>query len=898
MMIFKRWFKPKWQHQDPSIRMSAIASLDQADHQQKEVLHELAFNDGAEQVRRAALERLNEFSLWWQASKHESADRLKQFAEQQLVDMLLQNRVSPSLKQTFIAECNRSSILEKLALLDQDQETRYQLLRRLQRQDLFQLALQDETLTFEHRKCFVSLIDDDKVLERLSRHAIEPLKTTVLDELAHRLEQREKPEKLRKQLVLLLAKLNAVRERSDVLAAWQTWQDLLATWNDLAPEFSCLADAEEFTSKFSRIEQQTMASLWPRVEAAQQAAFAQQQAALLQQQADGFANDVAVLNTAIANDVAAGDLDIAAEHQGALERLTRNVLQANLPESLRQPLVKQLAKLQQLLDSLPQLAEQLAQMARALADLTAQPLPSVEDVESAWQGFLQWQKQWDLANKQLPIALPEHFQSGYQQLVTRWQQHCQPLLANQQKQIKLLKNKLQEFKRLHADGRYNLLFGLLKGIEQQALALPSLPAVVEKDLVQAREQVAALSDLQAYIATPRKQELITTMTELAAEPVGDVKERAQLVKQARQQWNSLGRADETLDAQLNDQFNQLCEVAFAPCRDFYAEQDAQRLQAAQRKQELIERMTACAFADAKDVEKQLQIWQKEWDAAGATERELHQTLVEKYRALVQAARTFIKQHQQHAAQRKQDIILSAQQAVASDAAAHDVGRQLKQLQQVWKATGYAGKKAEQDLWQQFRQVCDGFFAKREADKQQWQQQQVALLAQQRELLLTLSQDDVTPIAQRLNQLNQTHWQDELQAEVKTLQANWQGLLVAQRELAQREQIEQLLVLLAKPDLQAHQLPAVYRLVFATGQEQSLTRAQLTIAMELVAGVDSPTELSAERQQVQMALLSQKLNQGEELTVPALFGRWLQYGVLSAAELPLLPRIGAVLLKHS
>jgi len=164
MMIFKRWFKPKWQHQDPSIRMSAIASLDQADHQQKEVLHELAFNDGAEQVRRAALERLNEFSLWWQASKHESADRLKQFAEQQLVDMLLQNRVSPSLKQTFIAECNRSSILEKLALLDPDQETRYQLLCRLQRQDLYLAALQDESLAFERRKNFVSLIDDDKVL--------------------------------------------------------------------------------------------------------------------------------------------------------------------------------------------------------------------------------------------------------------------------------------------------------------------------------------------------------------------------------------------------------------------------------------------------------------------------------------------------------------------------------------------------------------------------------------------------------------------------------------------------------------------------------------------------------------------------------------------------------------
>lgn len=898
MMIFKRWFKPKWQHQDPSIRMSAIASLDQADHQQKEVLHELAFNDGAEQVRRAALERLNEFSLWWQASKHESADRLKQFAEQQLIDMLLENRVSPSLKHTFIAECNRSTILEKLALLDKDPDTRFQLLQRLQRQDLYMATLQDDTLAFEQRQALLAKIEDDKALERLSRHAVEPLKSALIDELALRQEQREKPEKLRKQLVLILAKLNAVRERSDVLAAWQTWQDLLRTWNELSNDFSCLSDADEFMTKFSRIEQLTMASLWPRVEAAQQAVVAQQQALMLQHHADTFASDIAALNRAIATDVAAGDLDIASEHQVALEALTRDVLQANLPESLRQPLVKQLAKLQQLLDSLPQLAEQLAQMARALADLTAQPLPSVEDVETAWQGFLQWQKQWTMAQKQLPITLPEHFQNGYQQLMQRWQQHCEPLLAGQQKQIKLLKSKLQEFKRLHEEGRYNLLFGLLKGIEQQAAALPSLPALLEKDLLLAKDHVAALTELQAYIATPRKQELIATMAELAAEPFGDVKERAHQVKQARQQWNSLGRADETIDAQLNDEFNRLCEVAFAPCRDFYAEQDAQRVQAARRKQELIERMSAYAFADAKDVEKQLQAWQNEWDAAGATERDVHLQLVEKYRAVVQAARTFIKQHHAYAAQRKRDIIQTAQQAVGSDAALSEIARQLKQLQQVWKTTGFAGKKAEHELWQQFRAVCDDFFAKRDADKQQLQHEQEALLAQQRQQLAALQQDDTASIAQQLGQLNSVEWHPDLHGEVRALQAAWQGQLVAERELAQREQIAQLLELLAKPDLQAHQLPAPYRLVFGTGQEQTLNREQLTMAMEIVAGLDSPANMSSERQQVQMALLSQKMNQGEEVTVPALFGRWLQYGVLTSDQLSLLPRVGAVLLKNA
>lgn len=75
-MIFKRFFKPKWQHPDAAVRQLAIAELNSNDQAQKSVLHELAFNDGAEAVRKAALLKLNDFSLWWQASKQDSAERL------------------------------------------------------------------------------------------------------------------------------------------------------------------------------------------------------------------------------------------------------------------------------------------------------------------------------------------------------------------------------------------------------------------------------------------------------------------------------------------------------------------------------------------------------------------------------------------------------------------------------------------------------------------------------------------------------------------------------------------------------------------------------------------------------------------------------------------------------
>ena len=144
-MIFKRWFAPKWQHKDAAVRQQAIAGLS-VDAQHKEILHELAFNDGHEAVRRAALEKLNEFSLWWQASKQDSAERLKQYAETQLVQMILDNRISVHLKRQFIEECHRSSILEKLALTEADADIRFSLIMRLKKTDLIPVSYTHLTL--------------------------------------------------------------------------------------------------------------------------------------------------------------------------------------------------------------------------------------------------------------------------------------------------------------------------------------------------------------------------------------------------------------------------------------------------------------------------------------------------------------------------------------------------------------------------------------------------------------------------------------------------------------------------------------------------------------------------------------------------------------------------------
>lgn len=903
-MIFKRWFKPKWQHENPSVRQLAIAELDHKTPEQKEILHELAFNDGTEAVRRAALERLNEFSLWWQASKHESADRLKQFAEQQLVQMLLENRVSPQLKQQFIAECHRSSVLEKLAISETDADLKLMLLQRLQRQDLYLAALSDAVLSTAQKQQLIVLISDDKALEKASRNCTAELLPMLQLELATRAEQKQKPEKVRKQLVLLLARLNAVREKSDIAQAQQQWQELLQQWQALASELDTLPveEANEGHAKYQRIVQLTDAFFAPRlaVLAAEQARQQQQahQQKLLQQ----FSQQLHVLQRDLGQLIAGGELDAASALQQPFENLLAQIRAEQLDDQLRRQLEISAAQLQQQLDQIPSLAESLAQVARLLAELSAQPLPEAASVDEAYQAFKTWQKQWLQISRKAGPLLPAQFSDSYSAIAQQWRDHCEPMLAQQQKQLRLIRSKIAEFKRLHGEGRFKVLFGLWKGMQQELADLSlALRAQIEKDIQFCADLVSELTDLQAYIATPRKQQLITELQALIADETISISARANQIKQARANWNSLGRADAELDEALNQQFNQLTEQAFAPCREFYAQQDQQRTQAALVRQQIIASLQA-AHANppqGRDLDTLLQQQQQAWQQAGAVGREQFSELQQAYKDAVAPLKLLQQQNYQQAAAAKQQLIAQAR-ALAEEGQGHQV-EQVKQLQQQWKQVGFAGSKTDQQLWSEFRSACDAFFAKRKelrnaesAQLDAWRQQISSQLAEVSAVdLATLTE---AQLRAQLQQLNQVDTADDkgLRQQQQQLKQNISEQLIALQKQSEQAQFQQLFSALAQPNVQAADLPALYRLVF-NQQQESMSRADLTLALEWASGQPSPQELLAERQRVQMQLLSDKHNSGDSISQNQLLGRWLQHGPVQEEELGLLARVQALYL---
>lgn len=916
-MIFKRFFKPKWQHNDAAIRQQAIAQLNATTPEQKSVLHELAFNDAAEAVRRSALLKLNDFSLYWQASKQDTAERLQQFAEQQLINMLLQNKVEAKLKQQFIAQCNRGTILEQLALTETDAEVKFDLLQRLNKPEFTLKALQHEVLTDAHKQKLIDQVTDEKQLEKLSRQLDGSLQHYVRQKIAVLAEQKQLPGKLRKDITLLLAKLNAARDKYSLQDLPAQLAEYQQQWQQLEPMLDCLgSEAADFRSKYQKLQQQLQDWLTPRLAelAAEQAAQARRDAMATKRR--DFVERIDVLREQLQQALVSADINAAEQLQLQLKQLANDINDSDIADS--HELIGSINKLLKQLQDLPQQAELLTKLTRLIADWAAQPVPesaqAYAQLAATWQ---QWQQDWRQISKQLSIGVPESLQQAKEALQQQWQQASNIYTAESQKIQRQCRSKLAQYRRLYQAGKYKVLFGLFKGIEAdyQQLSEPQQQQL-QKDFQFACDKMAELADWQEYIATPRKQELLAKIQQLDNQVADEhIRQRAAEIKQARAQWNTLGKADPALEQQLNTAFDEACEAAFAPCRAYFAAQDAQRAIHVSQRQEIIAELEQLRTeqikteqlsgeqgtenntekSDTKQLETKLAQLQQMWQKAGAVDKAEYNRLLEQYQAVLKPLKQQLQQQYDAVAQQKQQLIDKAQSALLLDDA-NLTAKVLKECQQQWKALGFAGRKQDQQLWQQFRAICDGFFSARseqftqQKHAEQQQQQRIELqldsLTSQLELLTTL--DQLNEFEQQLRSIEPATTGNQ-----KTIKLLLEKLKLKRQQISQQQkqaETEALFDTLASPSVSAEQLPAEYREYFANGLEKQLSRHQLTLALEIVSAVPSPEAEQQDRQQVQLILLSDKHNQGQALDKDSLLKRWLQFGPVNQDEMTLLTRV--------
>lgn len=927
-MIFKKFLQPKWKHEDQEVRLKALETLTGDLDKNRTILHELAFNDSSDKVRKKALEALNDFSLWWQASKKEKSDWLKKTAEDQLRKGLMGEAdftVDDKTKAEFIDQCNKAVLLEELAMKDSSDETRLKLLLKLKKHNLFTNTLQDSQTSQWLKQKVVEATEELAVLEKWLKKADDSLKPILVDKVNGIKEALEKPKKLKQEVSVMLAKLNALKDKVDFADIEQRQTQLELEWQTLKESFDILAETEarEFNAKYDKINQSLNNIIAPlKARWVQQQAEAQDKEEKAKHQADiaeRLAKVEAELTKAISEQV---DLD-KEKYAEALKKIQQDMQQMNLASDAKNGFVRQIEQFYSKIEQIPLISECMSEAQGLISTLSNMSVPTTtEQLHEVHQSYERWKKQWQQNQRKVGLAFPETINSAYKALTEQWEGAIKPLVKEQDQLFGQARKALTDLKYMLAGGKYRRAFGLFKKVTSMLEQLSEgQKQRLARDFDNVKGRVEELVDWQEYIATPRKQQLLDEATELAENPMSSPQEQADKVKLLRKNWNSLGRSEDEADVEVNEQFNAACEKAFEPCRKFYAEKETIRAENFSKKEALCQRLEQVQQLlngdDIKwqEIESTISRIRKEFKAIGEVDREKVGDINKRFYDLLDPMQKALKSYHEDNATLKEKLLGKAE-ALLEEVDVFDAANRLKDLQQNWKKIGFAGAKTDNAIWRKFREVNDKVFARRDevkSERNEADQQTINELDKQLNEVeeQVLNTDDLSVLNKSLTALQGLAVEiDKAPKSVRSKLGSVPGKLeslintrkkelqlAADREkyvslFAQFEQLSKTGEIDPEIESDAKWNDMLSKLP-SSGDSQ--LRYDLTLQLEIVHGAESPVRDTDRRMALQMELLSDKLNAGEIARHEKLLESWIAVGHLQDDESELFDRVKALYL---
>jgi hypothetical protein len=935
-MIFKQLFRSKHQNSDPQVRLQAIEKLNKQVPEQKSILHELAFNDADIAVSLAALNKLDSFVLWYKMSEIAKNDRVQKKSQQYIENTLL-NQQSEALndvdKRKFMLEVRDPQLIEKLleqSWIQQDVELSMALLHKLDKPQV-QDKLLFESNNEQLKHSILSTLKDTTISRKLLSKIQKKSESSELKQTANKmlevwLAAEKAPIELEQQVKMVLSRLLALKDQSDLLHIQQQQAVLLGQYSQLEQNFDCLTELKRTEIEQKQVDinqrvERTIAMLLPKWQAQQEVMVVTQNIANLVETSEQSLQQLSAQLATRISELAVNEIDTFAdkitEHLDELQKLTGQVSRSEQTqhkqlEQLNNKLLSSLATLK----SLPDFQQAIVLGQDILSKFADLDLPTdVSQIEAAEEYIREQKYQWRDALGQYQAQIPSQLSQQWNERLQAWQQSIKSLKNQINAEVSKCRNKLRAIESLVNQGKFKAAMGLYQKVQSWFKALPEQQqSQLERTFNGVKEQIENLRDWQDYISAPRKPALLSEIETLASNPL-EVDAQGEAIKSLRYQWNSLGKSDTEADQALNDAFELAIEKAFAPCRAFYEKQQQEREQNRQNKQQLLKEIGVLGQQEIKtaDLSKNLNNLQQKWRNIGEVDFKLRNDLYEKYQQLLAPLKERVSAYYQDNAEQKNKLVEKASKLVEMESV-NEAIEQAKVLQAKWKTIEHAGKKAEKELWTQFRQANDSLFAKRAEESQLEKAQlkeQILQVNQQVSQLVSGLNDAIDKAAvQSALQEKQTVFDAiaELPAgERRALEQKVQSLLEQQKvklsELNKDEKNQQYKNLFTAlqtwqvvdelPE-QVSSLSKAWQQCF-DGHDVDISRHEVTIKMEIVAQVESPKKDAQMRQSIQMQLMAQKLQSGDSLNQNDLLKQWIKAGVLSKADMPLLKRIESLFL---
>lgn len=930
-MIFSKFFKPAWQHKDSTTRIHAIETeLSAENGEHFTVLQGLALNDENELVRRAALLKLNSFSIWFEHSKSNSVNTIREFAQQQ-VELILHGKHQISLdvkdKKQFLKQPLKTSLLESWLKEEHEAEVVVELFKLLNKPQLLFTVFkqhQDEAVQSQ----LIALVEDVHVYEKLIKVAASPKISDTLNQYIQlEKEKAEKPQKLTKSVQLLLSKFLALKDSKDYQETLDKQAQFESEWQQLQSDLDCLSDAQKtsFKDKYVDIKQQVKKHLAPLAEAFEQEKIAIQLENARRSALEQLEEQINQLEQAITESIFENTEIDEINTTEKLSDLNEQVAQSALLKKDKDRLSNKISAIKNKLSKLSEVAQAVTKATHLISKMSQVALPeTVEELNEKSDDFYAWCKDWQQVERSAGSILPDSVKAAFKEIKSAWKKALLPLEQAQKKQFHVAGRKISDVKRLINLGKYNAAFGVFKKASSLYLALNKHQQnKLKRDYAFVKDKLEDLSDWEHYVATPKKQELVNQIERLATEPLDNPAEQAKKVKEFRRLWNSLGHAEDELESALNEQFNKFSELAFAPCRLYFAEQEQIREKHLVARQSIIQEARNAALScqewiaqhDWKKLESELNRVKQLWRDAGEVDRNVYQEMNTEFKAIIEPLKNAVLQRHQQSIDEKNAIIAKAELLLEEDDV-FQASNDIKQLQQEWKLIGYSGPKQENLLWKKFRAINDTLFSRRSErqneQKQQSQQQESELVSKIEDILQVLdstSIDSIKKVTRNLNKLKSSventgvKFKRSLQLINKELSAlkGLQQQFTAQQEKQSWAVVFEAMSYMVENDVATFDnfdsLPNEWQKRLKDANQKSPAsyedRLDKTLLLEILATKESPKEEQNRRLALQLEVMQQQLNSGQLDSIEQGLAEWLNIGKLAEQDLPLIKRAKAI-----
>jgi hypothetical protein len=267
------------------------------------------------------------------------------------------------------------------------------------------------------------------------------------------------------------------------------------------------------------------------------------------------------------------------------------------------------------------------------------------------------------------------------------------------------------------DGHTQRAAGLRRAIQEKLSAAPPIPTYLARHLQQLDDKLNELKQWKDYAVAPKRIELIEEMETLIGS-TEEPKVLAEHIKSLQLEWRTISKGIVSDAPEEWERFHKASEAAYRPCGEHFRAQAKLREENLEHRKAVLERLAA--FEATQNVENPdwrllasvLREAPQEWRHYFPVDREASRGIQGDFDAAMERLQAKLDAWYERNVADKQSLIKRANQLLTQDDGREAI-EAVKRLQILWKEVGSVPRDQDQSLWNEFRELCDAVYQKRQ-----------------------------------------------------------------------------------------------------------------------------------------------------------------------------------------